>query len=254
MATKILNRPNIGFAALLTGAALFLGYVVFVGVPAVQAASGNTASCVTLLGNDSGVQMGPHATGNFGYGRVIENTDYTVDAINNFWGSAVGPGHQGPGSLIPSYVGFQPNNAGGQELGCDFAASPTPAPAPTIIGVTATPNILWAPDHTMVAVSIAVEWDKQADQAVSCSIISISISDRINDLDSNTGEDAPKGMAAAASDWVITGGLSLELRAERFGDGPESVYTIGVGCVDYSGRGSGGEVYVTIPHNYGKEA
>jgi len=224
-----------------------LGYVVFVGVPAVRAASGNTASCVTLLG---GVQMGPLTTGNFGYGRVIENTDYTVDSINNFWGLAVGPGHQGPGSLIPSYVGFQPNFAGGQELGCDFAASPTPAPAPTISGVTATPNILWAPDHTMVAVSIAVEWDKQADQAVSCSIISISISDP----ESNTGEDAPQGMAAAASDWVITGGLSLELRAERFGDGPESVYTIGVGCVDYFGKGSGGEVYVTVPHNYGKEA
>ena len=51
-------------------------------------------------------------------------------------------------------------------------------------------------------------------------------------------------------DWLITGDLTLELRAERSGRSKEGrVYTITVQCADASGNSSTAEVTVTVPHD-----
>jgi hypothetical protein len=50
-------------------------------------------------------------------------------------------------------------------------------------------------------------------------------------------------------DWVITGDLSLLLRAERSPHGQGRVYTITVQCSDVFGNTSTGTVLVTVPRN-----
>ena len=56
----------------------------------------------------------------------------------------------------------------------------------------------------------------------------------------------------ANGDWVITGPLSVSLRAERLGSGTGRVYTIGISCTDTSGNTSSGTTTVTVAHDQGR--
>ena len=53
---------------------------------------------------------------------------------------------------------------------------------------------------------------------------------------------------AAAADWEITGDLTLNLRADRSGNGSARVYTITVECADDSGNITTAVTRVTVPH------
>lgn len=48
-------------------------------------------------------------------------------------------------------------------------------------------------------------------------------------------------------DWQIAGNLTVNLRAERAGNGSRRVYTISVGCTDASGNSS--TKTVPVPHD-----
>jgi hypothetical protein len=50
-------------------------------------------------------------------------------------------------------------------------------------------------------------------------------------------------------DWEITGAQSLNLRAERLGQGRGRIYTIILECKDASGNASSASVDVTVPHS-----
>jgi len=50
----------------------------------------------------------------------------------------------------------------------------------------------------------------------------------------------------ATGDWVITGDLTLDLRARRSG-GTTRIYTITIECTDASGNSATGTVNVTVP-------
>jgi hypothetical protein len=52
----------------------------------------------------------------------------------------------------------------------------------------------------------------------------------------------------ASSDWEITGDLTLNLRADRSGNGTGRVYTITVECADYSGNIATAVTRVVVPH------
>ena len=52
-------------------------------------------------------------------------------------------------------------------------------------------------------------------------------------------------------DWEITGPLSLNLRAERRGNGDGRIYTIEIACTDGSGNESSATTMVTVPHDMG---
>ena len=49
--------------------------------------------------------------------------------------------------------------------------------------------------------------------------------------------------------WVITGPLSVNLRAERDGRGSGRIYTITMEARDASGNTTTGTVTVTVPHD-----
>lgn len=75
--------------------------------------------------------------------------------------------------------------------------------------------------------------------AVSCTVTSVGSSEPVNGL--GDGDTAP--------DWAITGPLTVNLRAERAGNGPGRVYTIGVMCSDQAGNTSRGSAQVMVPHD-----
>lgn len=105
--------------------------------------------------------------------------------------------------------------------------------------VTANPNVLWPPNHKMVPVSVSVS--DNCVTAPACQIISVSSNEPINGIgDGNTEPD-----------WQITGDLTVDIRAERSGDGDGRVYTLEVECTDDGGGSSKETVTVTVPHDQG---
>ena len=104
---------------------------------------------------------------------------------------------------------------------------------PRIISITAVPNVLSPANGQLVPVTVAV-------QAVDDSG---PVASRIVSVRSNEPADGGQ------PDWVITGDLSLLLRAERSPHGQGRVYTITVQCSDVFGNTSTGTVLVTVPRN-----
>ena len=99
-------------------------------------------------------------------------------------------------------------------------------PPPSTITVTATPSTIWPPNKKMVPVKLVVT---PAD--ATARIVSVTCNETI-----------------AASDWKITGPLTVNLRADRNGNGTGRIYTIKVSY----GSGSTATVQVKVPHDQGK--
>ena len=54
-------------------------------------------------------------------------------------------------------------------------------------------------------------------------------------------------------DWILSGGLTVELRAERAGPEDGRIYTLEVTCTDQSGNESDPAMAeVQVPHNQGQ--
>ena len=99
-----------------------------------------------------------------------------------------------------------------------------------VINVTATPNTLWPPDHKFVPVVVTVTASNGTN--VTAQIVSVSMNE------TDDGNTSP--------DWVITGPLTLDLRAERNDGTQQRVYTITVDAVDDAGTHAVGTVSVTV--------
>jgi len=112
---------------------------------------------------------------------------------------------------------------------------------PSFDAISATPNVLWPPNHNMVPVFLSVSASDNCDQNLSFQIINVSSNEPENGL--GDGDTEP--------DWEITGDLTINLRAERSGKGTGRVYTIMVRCVDHVGNYSDRQVNVTVPHDKG---
>jgi hypothetical protein len=109
--------------------------------------------------------------------------------------------------------------------------------APVLTRATATPSQLWPPNHKMVPVTIDVS------TAGACNDVC-----RITDVTSNEpGSEHGKGKKEP--DWVVTGPLTVQLRAERSGGVTQRIYTVALSCVDAAGNQSTGSVLVTVPHD-----
>lgn len=110
--------------------------------------------------------------------------------------------------------------------------------APSISNITATPNVLGPPNHTMVPVTVAVAVTDSCDTQPICQLTSVSSNEPVNGTgDGNTSPD-----------WEITGPLTVNLRAERAGGGSGRVYTLTIACQDAAGNQAQGTTIVTVPH------
>jgi hypothetical protein len=110
---------------------------------------------------------------------------------------------------------------------------------PVITSVTASPGSLWPPNHKLVPVTLTVAVTDLCSPTVDCVISNVSSNESPNG----------KGDGNTTPDWVITGKLTVELRAERSGKGSGRVYTITVKCTDASGNSASKSVNVTVAHD-----
>ncbi|MFN2400473.1 MAG: hypothetical protein ABR543_17825 [Gemmatimonadaceae bacterium] len=116
--------------------------------------------------------------------------------------------------------------------------SPDQTP-PTITSLAASPNVLWPPNHKFVSVRVALAATDNCTPAPVCAISGVTSNEPVNGLgDGNT-----------APDWLITGAISVLLRAERSGRGTGRVYTIAVSCRDAAGNTANGTTTVLVPHD-----
>jgi hypothetical protein len=126
------------------------------------------------------------------------------------------------------------SDASGNEAG-DSAAVRVPAPAqktdnpPTIVKLSASPNVLSPPNNEMVPVKIDVEATDDNDPQPRCSVRSVWSEQQIS-----------------AEDWKITGDFEVSLRATAR-PGEDRVYNITVVCTDSAGNEGGDFTRVTVP-------
>lgn len=125
---------------------------------------------------------------------------------------------------------------------CSTTVTVVDTTPPVIESVSATPNVLWPPNHKMVAIKV------QARVTDTCSTTTW----KITGVTSNEAADA-KGSGKSAPEWQITGDHTLKLRAERSGKGSGRIYTITIQAKDASGNTASKTVTVTVPHDQGKK-
>ena len=104
---------------------------------------------------------------------------------------------------------------------------------PVIQSIEASPSLLWPPNHRMVPVTVSVAADG------GCAIVGVA-------------SDDPGGKKRDDPDWVITGPLTVDLRAERSGSSDGRRYTISVECRGVAGATDAATTVVTVPHDRGK--
>jgi len=130
------------------------------------------------------------------------------------------------------------------------AADTTP---PVISKLTATPARIWPPNHKMVPVTLdAVATDNVGVTALK--IVSVTSResrdrDRDRDVKSNDRDNRNHehdGDGARSSDYMITGDLTLKLRAEG-----GNIYTITVNALDAAGNAATKSVTVSVPKDEG---
>ena len=128
----------------------------------------------------------------------------------------------------------------GSTQSCSFKVTVNDTEAPPVGPVSASPNILWAPNHTMN--NVALTYDVGVDNcggAVTCVVSSITS----NEPQNGTGD------GDMSPDWEIVSRSVVRLRAERAGTGTGRVYTITIRCTDGRGNHTFRTTTVTVPHS-----
>ncbi len=106
---------------------------------------------------------------------------------------------------------------------------------PVIASIGATPSSLRPRNHRLVPITVQVAAQDLCGTS-SCAISAVSSSDPIEGL--GDGDTAP--------DWVITGPLTVDLRAEVAGPSRARVYTITVTCADGSSNDATSSAAVNV--------
>ena len=104
------------------------------GISLGYTASENAIRCSQIVQNQSGITSRTtgagnsvnfsHIEGNSDFGVLVDWGSVLVNAEHNYWGSADGPGPEGSGDLISSYVDADPFHTSAEELGCGIEAVP----------------------------------------------------------------------------------------------------------------------------------
>jgi hypothetical protein len=113
---------------------------------------------------------------------------------------------------------------------------------PTIISLVPSPSILWPPDHTMRAVSVAVQAEDNCTPEPPCALAEVSSNEPV------TG----RGTGATKPDWEIIGPSALSLRAERSGKGDGRMYSLVLSCEDDYANVARSSTLVEVPHDRGE--
>ncbi len=105
--------------------------------------------------------------------------------------------------------------------------------------VTATPSVIWPPNHKYVEVKVNVTAFDICDPSPVITLVSITSNEPDNGIgDGNT-----------TNDIVIIDDFTFKLRAERSGTGSGRIYTVTYKATDSSGNYVIASVTIEVPHN-----
>jgi probable HAF family extracellular repeat protein len=141
----------------------------------------------------------------------------------------------GPYPLGSTPVTLTATDSGGLTNSCNATVTVVDQTPPSITSLTATPATLWPPNHKYTPVAVLVAGSDNCG-SISCQIVSVTSNEPVD----------PDG------DWIITGNLTLNLRADRLGTGIGRVYTVTAQCKDASGNTTSGTTTVTVVHDQGQ--
>jgi hypothetical protein len=139
-------------------------------------------------------------------------------------------------------LGVAATDSTGNSTACSSTVIVVDTIPPIITAVSADPNVLWSPNHKMVAVGVRATIT-DACGPTAWRILSVASNEPVNDIgDGNTSPD-----------WEITGDHTVNLRAERSGANKAGrIYTITVQATDAAGNRSDSKTAkVTVPHDKG---
>ena len=108
---------------------------------------------------------------------------------------------------------------------------------PVFLSISASPNTLNPPNKQMVPVTVTASVQDDTDPIPLVRIFSITANETIT-----------------SADYQITGLLTVNLRADRDGNGDGRTYTIHVEAIDASGNRSVATTTVTVPHDQGNSS
>jgi uncharacterized protein (TIGR03118 family) len=171
------------------------------------------------------------ATGNFL--GLLEDTSGAAISIDGLWSLVFGNGHSGGISNVLYFTAGVENQMHG------LFGSLAACHGPVITGASASPNVLWPPNHQLVSVTVNYAVSDDCDPAPSSSLA----------VSSNEGEGG--GSGNTFPDWMVLDAHDVDLVAERMGTGNGRVYTITINCTDKAGLTSSTTVTVTVPHDLG---
>ncbi len=168
--------------------------------------------------------------------------DFAASAVDTRDGTVPVSYSHAPGSVFPlgmTTVTVTARDAAGNAATGTFTVTVRDTTAPAFQSLTASLNVLWPPNHNLIAVSVTAAVADAVDPAPVTRIVAVASNEAQTGLwDGDIGPD-----------WEITGALTLDLRAERAGSGSGRLYTITVESRDASGNASIRTVAVTVPHN-----
>src|SRR5262249_35846403 len=140
-------------------------------------------------------------------------------------------------------VSFHSRDASGNEGTCQTSVIVQDT-LPPQLSLGTVPLLLWPPDHRLIAVnSVAAASDQ-------CGPTQI----RLTSVESSESDDAPgEGDGHTAGDIQDAGigsaDFSLQLRAERDGDGPGRIYRISYTATDLGGNNTTATTLVSVLHD-----
>jgi hypothetical protein len=174
-------------------------------------------------------------------GAEVEFTYTATDLVD---GTILATCHPPSGSQFPygsTKVQCTATDAHGNGAADSFMVTVTDSTPPHIASVTASPDVLQPPNHELVPVTITVDAVDMGDPSPRCSIYDVTANEPI----------VGAGSGNTNFDWRVTGALTLELRAERSGQGDGRIYEVHVDCRDSSGNDSTASAKVTVPKGGG---
>jgi hypothetical protein len=225
---------------------------IFFGTTTVNCTATNTGGgvttgsfTVTVIGGDNTppvltlpADFSVEATGPSG-----ATVTFTATAVDNVDGSVPVTCTPASGSLFPlgsTTVNCSASDLSGNVAHGSFHVVVVDTTPPVIVDATASPSNLWPPNHRMADITLTVNAVDTVDAAPTVLITSVSS----NQPTEGTGDgDVPV-------DWVITGPLTLQLRAER-SSGQDRTYTITFTVTDFSGNTTTGTVTVKVSQQTG---
>ncbi|HJQ97919.1 MAG TPA: hypothetical protein VJ826_06350, partial [Candidatus Polarisedimenticolaceae bacterium] len=116
---------------------------------------------------------------------------------------------------------------------------------PPTISVSATPNVLFPPNHRMADIHTTVTSTDNCDGAMTIVLVSAISSDPDDDPGAGDGHTTNDVQGATTG----TDDFDLQVRAERAGEGAGRTYTLTYRATDDSGNSTTGSTTVFVPHS-----